>query len=233
MATNYNPRVVTDGLVLCLDAGNTKSYPGSGTAWTDLSGRGNNGTLTNGPTYSSSDGGSLVFDGVNDYVDCGPASQIGSSLTGLTVSVWYKVGANRTEIIAENGTSYNTNTFYIAQENGSNLSFEIANPSGQYQRIYGTSSYTIGTWYNFVGVWTSGASLLAYVNGKDTSQSLLNPHGNLTSVRSGNSNLFIAQRPGGSLSSTGTISNISIYNRALTASEIQQNFNATRSRYSI
>jgi hypothetical protein len=68
MGIAYNPRTITDGLVLCLDAANSKSYPGSGTTWTDLSGLGNTGTLTNGPTYSSANGGSLVFDGVNDYV---------------------------------------------------------------------------------------------------------------------------------------------------------------------
>ena len=68
MGLAHSPKIVTNGLVLCLDAGNTKSYPGSGTAWTDLSGRGNNGTLTNGPTYSSTNGGSVVFDAVDDYV---------------------------------------------------------------------------------------------------------------------------------------------------------------------
>jgi len=65
LAIFYNPAIVRDGLVLCLDAANRKSYPGSGTTWTDLSGRGNTGTLTNGPTYSSSNGGSLGFDQVN------------------------------------------------------------------------------------------------------------------------------------------------------------------------
>ena len=67
MPNNYGPRIVTDGLVLCLDAGNSKSYPGSGTAWNDLSRNGNNGTL-NGPTFNSADRGSIVFDGTNDYV---------------------------------------------------------------------------------------------------------------------------------------------------------------------
>ena len=69
MAIFYNPRTITDGLVLCLDAANRKSYPGSGTTWTDLSGRGNTGTLTNGPTYSSANGGSIVFDGTDDIVN--------------------------------------------------------------------------------------------------------------------------------------------------------------------
>jgi hypothetical protein len=68
MSIGYGPRVVTDGLVLALDAADTNSYPGSGTTWNDLSGNGNTGTLTNGPTYSSDNGGSIVFDGTNDYV---------------------------------------------------------------------------------------------------------------------------------------------------------------------
>ena len=71
MALGHGPTVVTNGLVLALDAADRNSYPGSGTAWTDISGRGNTGTLTNGPTYSSANGGSIVFDGTNDYVDCG------------------------------------------------------------------------------------------------------------------------------------------------------------------
>jgi hypothetical protein len=233
MSFSYSPKIITDGLVLYLDAANAKSYVSGSTTWRDISRGGNNGTLVNGPTFNTSNGGSIVFDGVDDYVDCDTASSLNDALTGLTVSVWYKVGTKRTEIIAENGTSFTTNTFYIAQEDANNLSFAIANPSGQYQRIFGNTSYTIGTWYNFVGVWSSGSSLLAYINGQDTSQALLSPFGNLISVRSGNSNLFIARRPGGSLYSSGTISQFSIYNRSLTAQEIQQNYNATKTRYGL
>ena len=65
MGVTYNNRIVTDGLVLCLDAASKRSYPGTGTVWTDLKG-GNNGTLTNGPTFSSDNGGSIVFDASND-----------------------------------------------------------------------------------------------------------------------------------------------------------------------
>ena len=68
MAIKHSPRIVTDGLVLYLDAANTKSYPGSGTTWTDISGKSNNGTLTNGPTFDSGNKGTIVFDGSNDYV---------------------------------------------------------------------------------------------------------------------------------------------------------------------
>ena len=74
MAFNYSPRIIQDGLVLYLDAANTKSYPTTGTTWSDLSRRGNNGTLTNGPTFNSSNGGIIVFDGINNYVDFGSSA---------------------------------------------------------------------------------------------------------------------------------------------------------------
>ena len=87
MATKYSPKTVTDGLLLSFDAANTKSYPKSGTTWSDLSGNGNTGTLTNGPTFNSANGGSIVFDGVDDYVNVANASSLNSS--AQTISVWY------------------------------------------------------------------------------------------------------------------------------------------------
>ena len=68
MGLSHSPRIVTDGLVLCLDAANSRSYPKTGTTWTDRSTSGNNGTLTNGPTFDTNNGGSIVFDGSNDSV---------------------------------------------------------------------------------------------------------------------------------------------------------------------
>jgi hypothetical protein len=80
--------IITSGLLLNLDAGNTASYPGTGTTWTDLSGNGYNGTLTNGPTYSSSNGGTIVFDGTNDVASFGNILNIG--LSSWTMSCWVK-----------------------------------------------------------------------------------------------------------------------------------------------
>ena len=71
MSISGGPDIVENGLVLHLDAADTNSYPGSGTLWTDLSGNGNNGTLTNGPAYSSNNKGYFSFDGTDDYVDTG------------------------------------------------------------------------------------------------------------------------------------------------------------------
>ena len=84
MGLSHSPSLVMNGLVLCLDAGNSKSYPGTGTTWTDLSGNGNNGTLTNGPTYSSANGGSLVFDGTNDYTQ----TPLSGTFPQITVEFW-------------------------------------------------------------------------------------------------------------------------------------------------
>jgi len=85
----YNPPIVTNGMALCLDAANAKSYSGSGATWTDLSGYGNNGTLVNGPTFDSANGGSLVFNGSTQYADF-TASNL---TTTATIEIWAKLGA--------------------------------------------------------------------------------------------------------------------------------------------
>ena len=91
MSTVQSGHIVTDGLVLALDAANAKSYPGSGTTWSDLSGNRNTGTLTNGPTFNSGNGGGIVFDGVDDYVDCGNSSTL--QINQGTISAWVKTSS--------------------------------------------------------------------------------------------------------------------------------------------
>ena len=88
MSVNYNPTIVTDNLIFCLDAGNVKSYPGSGITWTDLSGRGKNGTLVNMEIedYINSNGGYLNFDGSNEYVNTTLSDDISS---GFTFTFWF------------------------------------------------------------------------------------------------------------------------------------------------
>ena len=88
MGLSHSPRIVTDGLVFCVDAGDKMSYPGAGTTWTDLSKNRNNGTLTNGPTFDSANGGSIVFDGTDDYVNFG--SQTWDISTNLTIDFFIK-----------------------------------------------------------------------------------------------------------------------------------------------
>ena len=110
MALSHSPRIVTNGLVLALDAANIKSYPGSGTTWTDLSGIGNNGTLTNGPTYSSANGGSLVFNGTDNYVSL-PANSINTN-ADLTLNYWVKTP------LPGSGGAYTLSSGYTASRYG-------------------------------------------------------------------------------------------------------------------
>ena len=86
MGLSHSPRIVTDGLVFCVDAGDKMSYPGAGTTWTDLSKNRNNGTLINGPTFDSANGGSISLDGSNDYISVGSFNE--DSSQDLSVMVW-------------------------------------------------------------------------------------------------------------------------------------------------
>ena len=88
MAIGIGSDNVESGLVLAIDFANPKSYPGSGTTVYDLSGNGYNGTLTNGPTFSTEYGGALVFDGSNDYIQF--ANTILSGTGDFTISIWFR-----------------------------------------------------------------------------------------------------------------------------------------------
>ena len=238
MAVGYNPKIVTDGLVLALDAGNTKSYPGSGTAWTDLIGS-NNGTLTNGPTFSSANGGAIVFDGSNDYVNCGNVdSNIFDNLTlslwikfpvgyGLPVSNhgWNSVIAKRTTGNRVNyGINYNATAeldlFQIYYNNsGGNLSVPLS------------STFPDNVWVNICGTFAKNSTttdMILYNNASVISST--NKSGNVYPMVNWMT-LQIGTYLGGGEYFKGSIAQTSIYNRALTAVEILQNYNATKGRY--
>lgn len=197
--------------------------------WRDLSGLSNNGVLVNGVNYTAANGGALIFDGTNDYVDCGTVPQVGSSLTGLTVSLWIKPGAKRTEIVAENGTDYSTNTFYVALENADYFSFEVW--GSNYDYVFSNYVYQLNTWYNLACVWSPNARVEMYTNGVLTSGT--RGGAAQSSVRTGNTNLLIGTRNYSSYPYTGSCAAASIYNRVLTSQEIQLNFNALRGRYGV
>jgi hypothetical protein len=230
MAISYNPRIVTDGLVLALDAGNTKSYPGSGTAWTDLSGRGNTGTLVNGPTYSSANGGSIVFDGTNDYVS--PTGLTDAFWQGnWTASFWVNFNTLSTlnngsddRILIQHGSAVIRQGLHLDQRN-SRMHFGLYDDD-----LQATTVLTTSRWYNVV--FTLNNTTFAkqnYLNG-----SLDNSHtGAGAYVGTGNN-----ARIGGliltfGLTFGGFMPSCSFYNRVLTATEITQNFNALRGRYGI
>ena len=225
--------VVQSGLVLNLDAGVSSSYPGSGTTWTDLSGLGNTGTLVNGPTYSSANGGSIVFDGVNDYATIATLANFNFG-SAISVFVWhYNIGGDYRGVIANTYTTttgfdirYGRENYFGGTNNGTRLTVAIRSPSGS--PALGLTIYSqLNVWGNYGFVY-NGSSLTSYKNGTQFD------------TVSGSVNLQPTSNPvviGRNLVSdeylTGRLAQASIYNRALSASEIKQNFNATRSRFSI
>ena len=227
MALAHSPKIITDGLVLCLDAGNTKSYPGSGTTWTDLSGNGNTGTLENGVGYSGSNGGSLVFDGVNDYVNAGNNSSL-SFTNNLTIQVWCSSNISdnnyRTPLMKTTSTGWSNGYGFYQQ--GGNFYFFINQWNGAHRVSVSKTTFSLTS---FVATY-DGANLKLYENGilRQTGSSFT------SNVSNSATNLEIGRGSGvNDYVWNGNIAQASIYNRALTASEIQQNFNALRGRFSI
>ena len=213
--------LVSSSLVFNLDAGNALSYPSAGTNWNNLVSGGANGVLVNGPTYNSANSGSIVFDGVDDYVDLGTSlsSQVGSSITvGAFAQISSVVSKNT--LISFNGI-YN----FFLPGNRLTTTYQLYWDSVSGWKNGNTTSWTTNQWYYFA--WTiSSTSLTFYLNGvADGTVSITNPIAPSGQVRIGFANAGEY--------ATGRIANVHVYNSALSAGDILQNFNALRSRYSL
>ena len=233
MATNYNPSIVTDGLRFCLDAANTKSYPGSGTTWTDISGKGHDGTLTNGPTFSSDNGGCIVFDGSNDHIGMlGTATDLGINDTSssFSFSVWFKTGTTSEKYMFDN---FDGSTQDIScRLDGGELELYLRGSSGGIVNAVRYGSYTLNAWNNAVYNFDSSTSpdiFTAYVNGINTGTSTSHFSGNFES----GSNFRIGMRPAGGGQFSGRIACAMLYNKSLTEAEVKQNYNALKGRFGL
>ena len=230
MAIFYNPRTITDGLVLCLDAANTKSYPGSGTTWTDLSGNGNNGTLTNGPSYSSANFGSIVFDGADDSVNFSFVNPFAE-----TIIVWVRCATSTWNQYGWISSSRRQNGHIIHPEanefSGRQVSFYVLDSSASYTLIGSVvpDNITIPHMYAYT---TNGSNLhKGYFDGSEVASSSTS----ITRTASPSNQVWYLGQDdiGGGRYGNGNIYNCLRYNRALSAAEVSQNFNALRSRYGI
>ena len=224
MATKGGPNIVTDGLVLYLDAANPKSYPGSGTTWKDLSGNGNDGTLVNGVGYSEDNQGSMVFDGVDDVVDF----QFQYSST-YSLAVWIRftglTGGNRA-IVDMGAGIINSVRFYLQGEK-----VKIQHGSAFAEDGVFSSEDVVSNSYAQYLVTFSGGQCFLYKNGElDNTGTLGNPQTTLENIAIGN-------HPTGNGSSINNLQCdfglLQAYNRALSEAEIKQNYNATKSRYGL
>ena len=235
MSGKTGPDIIESGLVLCLDAANKNSYPGSGTTWTDLSGNNYSGILTNGPTFSAGNQGSIVFDGTNDYVDvANTGTQFQFANTTFTVSLWIKTSSSTGGVIVSKGATASTAGWLFQFDAAGTVSGTTKGSDGTntYNRT-STATVNNNTWRNIVAVYTTNTSTLGsnaisiYIDGV-----LSNGTGTLGGLVYATTidTVQIGRRPTGAYWS-GSVSNIQIYNRSLTATEILQNYNATTSRF--
>jgi hypothetical protein len=227
MATNYNyfGGIVTNGLVLDLDAAKVASYPGTGTSWNDISGNNNNGTLTNGPTFSGiGKQASIVFDGVDDY---SVTNNRVYSLTGGTLNVWVKKlsGVGSAVVLGSYGGTGDQRSPTLFSNGLSNITWEFSNLTNRDTAV----PFNNNTWYNLSMTYNSNYSVNVYINGSlSQSETATNPGG-----FSNQFNIGSYYNSGYTYYINAQIPVVQVYNRALSAAEVSQNFNALRGRYGI
>jgi hypothetical protein len=218
------PGIVTTNLSMFLDAGNASSYPGSGTDWTDLSGNSRNGTLTNGPTYTSADGGAIVFDGTNDFVQCSGSI----TATAATFVTWMRRNGPQDDfdgIIYSRGAAATGISFFGTTNK---ISYTWNNAANTYTWDSGLVIPDL-TWC-MIAVSVTSTTATAYLCQSSGITSATNTVSHTSTTLD---DIKIGQDDLGGRFFTGNIATAMIYDRALSAGEITQNFNALRGRFSI
>lgn len=216
------------GSVLFLDAGIANSYPGSGTTWTDLSGNSNNGTLTNGPTYTSTNGGAIVFDGTNDYVTIPDSPNWDFGTGEFSIEMWiYLDGAQPANYSGYIGTfqsKWPASGWVIMNSPGTNM--RSYSNDGTYETTISTN-VAVSQWNHIVLTKVSNTGYM-YVNGtsvgtQDWTNAAFNNTGNPLLIGAGSADY-----------SKIRMSSVRIYKGiGFTNSMVLQNFNANRGRFGI
>jgi hypothetical protein len=228
------PKIVTDGLILALDAASPRSYPGTGTTWYDLSGQGNNGTLVNGPTFSSANRGSIVFN-YQDYVNTIDPGYPSSGTNSFSLEIVFRIPAGATWSNGGSGTAiigrgdYAGSIGIIRSSTTNRVSFWVRLNGGI---IFNPSISGISRdqFHHVLGTYNSSGVAKIYHNGNFITEQIGSNVGTLDagSYRLGGAIAF------GGVSGEygqGDISLTKIYNRELSSTEVLQNYNAIKSRF--
>lgn len=241
MSFHYSPKIITAGLVLYLDAANTRSYPGTGTTWSDLSRSQNTGTLINGPTFSSGNGGSIVFDGTDDHFITPSGLTPTLNITSqITLETWFKSTSLANIPHGDNlfskglSTDLNSGVYELNLANNTTaniLSFRMR--IGASTRTYSPTNILINLnqIYNVTCTY-NGSIMRIFVNGVENGTGLAASGAIQNSTQQLTIGVRFVHRTGIADSFfSGDIYLSKIYNQALSATEILQNFNATKTRY--
>jgi hypothetical protein len=213
--------------VMCLDAGSRISYPGTGTAWTDLSSNANNGTLVNGPTFDSANGGSLVFDGVDDYSTVASNSIFNFGTNDFSIFLWFKSSfrSNFLGILSLDNTASGTGIMFYGVRTSGNFRSYVAGVSNDT-----AVNICTGNWTS-IGITRSSGTVIKYIN--SINNGTFTASGTVLSNQTLAIGSNIPTGPSTYGAFPGNISNVNIYNRALTAAEVATNFSLLRGRYGI
>jgi len=214
-----SPPIVTDGLTLQLDAGNSASYPGSGTTWTDIAGTENNIELVNSPTFTSGTPAYFTFNGSDQF---GVGNSPVLSSTSYTKSVWFYLnGYNENNLV-----SSDTGGHFMYMGSSTKIYCGHAN-WGNYQAYPSTADISLSIWYNATLTFNTTDGMVLYLNGLQDSTYTAEKD-----AHSGDSSTNIATFGGGNLLN-GRIAKVYCYNRSLAADEVLQNFNFDKSQFGL
>tara|TARA_R110000868_G_C10821371_1_gene758646 strand:- start:159 stop:908 length:750 start_codon:yes stop_codon:yes gene_type:complete len=236
------PGIVASGLVMYLDAANKNSYPGSGTTWYDLGISNMSGELTNGPTFDTGNAGNIIFDGVDDVIlgtDTSGVLNIGAGNT-VTLDGWIKSSTFGAQSIFTYGSdlyqkywSYGFGVYGTSvTPNGLNLTVYNGISGGGNYNIASALRPKFGVWNNFTAVF--GGTTSVYVNGiyarsiSSPNNNIVSPVGNYWTIGGAPYNGFPSYG-----AFNGNIAAVKVYNRELSASEVLENYNASKSRFGL
>jgi len=232
MGLSHSPQIVTDGLVLCLDATNKKSYSGSGTTWTDRSGNEHHATLHNGPTFSNVNGGVFSFDQTNDFANTyknGSELNLSEGSFSLEIAIKKNESPPTSNLQGHAGFGYFPNALSI--KNSSAYFADMNNPNDTRTILnFHTSSFYSANQYKWMilCVTVSGETAKSYTNGNYYQSATIS-----SGLQSFQSDDFTVSNGYGYYRSYSNIAFVKLYNKPLTDAEVLQNFQATRGRFGI
>jgi hypothetical protein len=231
MSFHHSPKIATDGLVLCLDAGNRKSYPGSGDTWRDLSGYGNDGTLINGPSFAAANGGSIVFNGTN-YASIPFSAQFPTGSNARSMCAIFNANTleGGRELFGIGSNEYNGSRSALWLDASGYIGVECLLSSVMTNEWAG-----INNWVFLSATYAAGGSTHAFkifINGLQKSATTFDDAYDLDTT---SEDCTVATVPGATFAHrfSGNISFVSLYNRELLPSEILQNYNALKGRFGL
>ena len=234
--------IVTRGLIFHVDAADRTSHPPGSNKWNDLVGNNNDGTLTNGSTFDSENGGSIVFDGTNDHVSVPNAGMetLLDGATSLSISTWAyadSINSNGSLLLywpMHDSSAINPYTVFFTQLRTSDRAVRSSIGNGSTRTIgaYRTTNIQLGEWFEIGFVWNQSSGLTHFLNGEilsgtDTMNYTLG-------IPKNDANLYIGTyNSNNSYWHDGKIANVRMYNRVLSSTEITQNYNALKGRFGL